>query len=113
MKQINLLENVSTLTKIPLNILYTITKTAEKDICHCLYEEFILSDKTFISYDIGFGSLYITYNVDDESVSYEFIPNKKFEKDVINTLNNKEDILVKDIELNLKNKVLSLYKELV
>lgn len=113
MKQINLLKDISTLTKIPINILYTIAKTAEKNICHTIYDEFILSERDCVSYDIGIGELIITFNSDDEYVSYEFRPNKNFEKDIINTLNNKEDILVESIESNLKNKVLSLYKELI
>jgi len=113
MKQINLLEDISTLTKIPVNILYTIANTAEKNICHGVYDEFVLSEKNSIMYDIGIGDLIILLDSDNEFLSYEFKPNKKFEKDLIQTLTNNTDILTESIESNLKNKILSLYKELV
>ena len=113
MYDINTLDDLSILTKVPKSTLKNIFETLEKEIGHQVYNELILSEKASIILDIGIGELVINLNSEEEFVTYDFIPSKSLEKDIIQTLTAKESPLVRSIEKNLESKILSLYKELV
>lgn len=109
----NTLDDLSTLTRIPKPTLKNIFNTLEKEIGHQVYNELVLSEKNSISSDIGIGELIINLSDEEGFITYDFIPSKSFEKNIIQTLTGKESPLIKSIEKNLENKILSLYKELV
>lgn len=108
-----IINDISTLTNIPTYIIYNIFDITEKEIQRELYESIILSEKDKVDIDLGIGNLLINVDKDVESLTYDFIPSKSLEKGVIKSLRNKENPIIDSIERNLKNKVLSLYKELV
>lgn len=109
----SVIKDLSTLTQLPTETLKSLVNIAEKDICHLLYENYILMDKNKLVLDIGIGDLILNINTEEEYVQYEFIPSKHFERAILKTLEDKESPLIKDIEKNFSDKVLSLYKELV
>lgn len=108
-----IINDISILTNIPTYIIYNIFDITEKEIQRELYESIILSEKDKVDIDLGIGNLLINVDKDVESLTYDFIPSKSLEKGVIKSLRNKENPIIDSIERNLKNKVLSLYKELV
>lgn len=108
-----IISDISILTNIPTYIIYNIFDITEKEIQRELYESIILSEKDKVDIDLGIGNLLINVDKDVESLTYDFIPSKSLEKGVIKSLRNKENPIIDSVERNLKNKVLSLYKELV
>lgn len=108
-----IINDISILTNIPTYIIYNIFDITEKEIQRELYESIILSEKDKVDIDLGIGNLLINVDKDVESLTYDFIPSKSLEKGVIKSLRNKENPIIDSVERNLKNKVLSLYKELV
>ena len=108
-----IINDISILTNIPTYIIYNIFDITEKEIQREIYESIILSEKDKVDIDLGIGNLLINVDKDVESLTYDFIPSKSLEKGVIKSLRNKENPIIDSIERNLKNKVLSLYKELV
>lgn len=108
-----IINDISILTNIPTYIIYNIFDITEKEIQREIYESIVLSEKDKVDIDLGIGNLLINVDKDVESLTYDFIPSKSLEKGVIKSLRNKENPIIDSIERNLKNKVLSLYKELV
>ena len=113
MKNISLVKDIENLTQIPSNILEKISALAEKDICNIVYEEYVTSDRTLMSIDIGIGYIILDLESEDGYIQYTFEPSSKLEKMLIKTINEKESPLVDDIEKSLTRRVVSLYKELV
>lgn len=113
MKELNLIEDLSNLTQIPIDILQKINSVAEKDICNLVYEEYVNSEKSILNINIGIGILKLDLETEEGYIQYTFEPSRKLEKSLIKTINEEESPLIVDIENKLKTKVLSLYKELV
>lgn len=109
----NVIKDLSTLTQLPTETLMGLVNVVEKDICHLIYENYILMGKNEIILDVGIGSLILHINTEEEYLNYEFIPSKHFERLLLKTLDEGESPLIKDIEKNFSDRVLSLYKELV
>ena len=106
----DLLKNVSSLTLIKPSILNSIINIEEDCICDYtldIYE----SDDDIIEIDIGIGTLYI--NIIEDELTYKFVPSKRLEKKIINTINSGESYLEKDIESKLNSKLFNTYKELL
>ena len=109
----NVIKDLSILTQLPAETLTGLVAITEKDICHLLYENYVLMNKNELVLNIGIGDLILHINTEEEFLNYEFIPSKHFERALLKTLEDKESPLIKDIEKNFGDKVLSLYKELV
>lgn len=108
-----IINDISVLTNIPTYIIYNIFDIIEKEIQRELYESIILLEKDKVDIDLGIGNLLIDADKDKGSLTYDFIPSKSLEKGIIKSLRNKENPIIDSVERNLKNKVLSLYKELI
>ena len=107
------IKDISTLTNIPTYIIYNIFDIIEKEIQRELYESIILYKKDKVDIDLGIGNLLVNVDINNGTLTYDFIPSKSLEKGIIKTLRNKENPMIESIERNLKNKVLSIYKELI
>lgn len=106
----NLNNELSILTQIPINVLDKLSNISKKCILHNIHQS-CLEDKDCLEIDIGYGNI-IMY-ISDENIVYRFVPSKDFEKSIINTIDSQEDPLILDIEQSLKKKVLNVYKELI
>ena len=106
----DLLKNVSALTLIKpsiLNSIINVTEDCISDYALDIYE----SDNDIMEIDIGIGTLYI--NIVEDELTYKFVPSKRLEKKIINTVNSGESYLAIDIESKLNSKLFNTYKELL
>lgn len=106
----NLNNELSILTQVPVNILDKLSNTSKKCILHNIHQ-CCLEGNDCLEVDIVYGK--ILFYIDDENIVYRFIPSKDFEKSIINTIESQEDPLILDIEQSLKKKILNVYKELI
>jgi hypothetical protein len=106
----NLINDLSTLTNIPLDIWEKFVDIAEMDIAHCAFETISSKEKSF-SIDIGLGILYIKY--EEDNIKYKFIPHKSLEREVENALTCKSSPLVDIATKKLTTRLNNAYKEFI
>lgn len=106
----NAIEDISTLTTIPLKTLYKLADKCGDCICNDILES-KNSDDTISTIDIGIGKLNI--NITPKNITYTFIPSKEMELKILNTIKTNESPLIKDIENSLTAKILNTYKDLI
>ena len=105
-----LINDINSMTNITNNSLRELLEITENCIVNEVNET-ILSREKLVSYDIGIGLLYITY--EDDSIKYKFIPSKSLEEKVISVVNGDQSPLVTMIESSLKQRIESTYKKLI
>ena len=110
MKRIDTLQDLSTLTTIPYSNLQKLFSRLGTVIAYDVQES-LKKGEQISALDIGFGTLNIKVTTDD--VSYKFIPNSVFEKDIVDGVLRGELQLITDIEDSLRSKILSAYKDLL
>ena len=110
MKYVDLVSDISLLTSVPYKTLNNLCDKGAECICHSLLEN-INDSVRETSIDIGIGQL--TVVVCDDEIHYIFKPSTKLEEMLIDTIVNKNDPLVKDIEQSLVARILNTYKDLV
>lgn len=106
----SLIEDLSTITTIPVASLQKLANKASFCICNCV-EETSLKNKSLTEINIGIGTLII--NVVDNNIQYKFVPNKKFEDSIRTTLIDKKNPLVEKAEDALVKKILQVYKNIL
>lgn len=106
----NLIQNLEDLTQINSSVYSKITRISESCICDYIIHA-IENDEDIVSVYIGLGTLEL--NISDDEIFYKFIPNKKFEKKILKTLETEDSPLVQEIEAKLNKKILDTYKELL
>ena len=106
----NLINDLSTLTNIPLDIWEKFITIAEMNIAHCAFETICAKESSF-SIDIGLGILYIKY--EEDSVKYKFIPHESLEREVEAALNKKSSPLVKVATKKLTTRLENAYKDFI
>jgi hypothetical protein len=106
----NLINDLSTLTNIPLDIWEKFVNIAEMDIAHCAFETISSKEKSF-SIDIGLGILYIKY--EEDNIKYKFIPHESLEREVENALTCKSSPLVDIATKKLNTRLNNAYKEFI
>lgn len=105
-----MLQDLSTITTIPLFTLKKLFNNLSLCICHRILENY-LNKQSDTCVDIGIGKLSI--QIEDDSIRYKFIPSYKFEQNLIKTLKSKQSPLLDQAEEVLVNKILNTYKELL
>ena len=105
-----IIEDLSTITSLPISLLKSLCNKVIYCVCHKVHES-IIKHENIILVDIGFGKLYIL--LEDSSIQYKFIPSKFFEDNLIWTIKNNESPLTKLAEENLEEKIKDTYKELL
>lgn len=108
---VDILDKVSILTTIDKKSLVKLGDKVSLCICDELYKESLVNNSRCY-FDIGIGVIGIDFSSGD-SVRYKFTPSKDFEKQVINTLVNKEAPLTKKVEQSLVKKIVDTYKDLL
>ena len=106
----NLMQNLEDLTQVKASVLSKITRVSESCICDYVLQA-MENDEDIVTVYIGLGTLEIS--ISDDEIFYKFIPNKKFEKKILRTLETEESPLVSEIEAKLNKKILDTYKELL
>lgn len=106
----DLIEDISKLTTISDSVLNKLVDKAFYCISDAI-EDDILEQKKVTEIDIGIGTLYLELN--SENVRYKFIPNKKLESAVKDTVVNKKNLLKDTLEMTLVTRITNTYKELL
>ena len=102
------ISTLSTITTIPKQTLEKLFEKLSWVICDSV-EVSCMSNEDFARIDIGIG--YIDINVTENELEYRFIPSKKLESDILNTVQNKKNPLVNNIEESLIKRIINAYKD--
>lgn len=105
----NGIRDLSTITTIPYNTLQKLSNELSWIICDSV-EESCMNKQEYASIDIGIGQLDIA--VIDDSIQYRFIPSQKLEQSVIDTVEEKKNPLVSNIEETVVKRIMNAYKDL-
>lgn len=105
-----IIEDLVTLTNLPISLLKKLVNYAIYCICHKVYEN-MLKVNNITEVDIGIGKLYIL--LEEDSIQYKFIPSKFFEDNLLWTMKNNSSPLTKIAEEKLEEKIKETYKELL
>ena len=108
-KATNIVADVAKITTIPAASLHKLNMIYHKCICSAVYESQINQD-TLTDVDIGLGNLIIS--IEDNALTYKFIPNSKFERDLVATIINKKNPLAELAELTFVDRIINTYKDM-
>ncbi len=106
----NILQDISQITTIPLASLNRLSEKIGWSICNCV-EESVLKGETTTEVTFGFGALVIS--IEDNQLNYKFIPSKKFEKGLVETVVNKKNPLTVKLEDTFVNRIVKTYKDMM
>lgn len=107
---VNIIEDISNLTTIPIE---SLNKLTTKTI-YCIneaVEELILSNEESVIVDLGFGTLEIS--IEGDQLKYYFEPSVKLNTSVISTIKNKQNTLTNRLDSILVDRILHTYKDLL
>ena len=104
----SLINDLSTLTTIPVSNLTELVKKSNFCICDDL-EDSILAKKDSTDIDIGIGTL--TIKVVNNNVKYRFTPSKQLESNVTSTIIDNKNPLTCEAENALVNRIMETYKD--
>ena len=109
MLKFNLVNDLASLTNIDNELLARIISKSSLCIGEYINEAYI--DGCNISeIDLSFGKLII--GVVDNEIKYKFVPSKRLEESIINSLNNKQSDMEVELSKAAVEKLLANYKEL-
>lgn len=104
-----LTKDLSIITNVPHATMESLFSKIPTLIAHSIYEAMVAEeDETTI--DVGFGSL--VASITDDEVRMRFVPYRKLEQMIQETLETKTDPMIAKLEENLKEKIESAYKNL-
>ena len=105
-----IIDDLATLTTISQNALVNLNEKTHSCICHSVCES-MLEGKPLTEIDLGIGILYI--KCEEDQIKYKFIPSKKLEESVAQTIKYKASPIVYQVESALKDRIESTYKNLL
>ena len=106
----NIIEDISTITTIPLKTLYKLADKAGDCLCNNVLESKNMDDNTS-TMDIGIGKIIV--NITPQNITYTFSPSKELEVKMVEAIKTNNSPLVENIETNLAAKILNTYKDLI
>lgn len=106
----NILNELSTVTTIPIKDLKNLSNRSNELICHGVLECVKLGDTEAV-FDIGLGTVKIS--ILDDELFYRFEPSTKLEKMLIESVSNNSDPLIKAVEDKITDRILRAYKDLM
>lgn len=106
----NLINDVSTLTTIPIENLKELVHLSNVCICD-IVEEDKLKNKEVCEIDIGIGTLYIL--ISNESKKYKFIPSKELDTNINTTIRKGVNPMTRLVESTLVDKIINTYKDMI
>lgn len=104
-----LTKDLSVITNVPHATMESLFAKIPMLITHSIYEAMVAEEEE-TTIDVGFGSL-VTSITDDE-VRMRFVPCRKLEQMIQETIETKTDPMIATLEENLKEKIESAYKNL-
>ena len=105
-----LIDDLSALTTIPVINLSKLVDKATWCICDCV-EESKLADEKVVNIDLDLGTLSICF--DKESIQYRFVPSKKLETAIKDTIVSGKNPLVAQAEATLAQRIIDVYKSYI
>lgn len=107
----NIVQDISTLTTLPVSNIEDLTEIIIDCICHDVLEG-KLTNSELVTISLGkIGKLLISLT--DSELKYKFIPSKYLEENLITTLNSNESSLETRLEQNLDKRIIAAYKDLL
>lgn len=106
----SLLEDLSTLTTIPLNNLIKLTDKAIWCLCDCV-DESKLNKENITNVDVGIGVISIF--VENNAIQYKFTPSKKLETSIKTTVVEGKNPLIETAEDKLTKGMLEIHKSFI
>ena len=106
----SIVNNLSTITTIPVN---SLQKLKEKEIfliCNAM-EEAMLQNESFVELNIWIGVL--SRAIENNSIKYKFVPSTKLEKNLVSTIKDKHNPLTVAFEESLADKIMKTYKDMM
>lgn len=104
----SLINDLSTLTTIPIVSLNDLVKNSIYCICDSL-EDAKLGDEEVTEIDIGIGTLII--KLKDNKIQYRFTPSKQLESNITSTIIEGKNTLVATAEESLVDRIINTYKD--
>lgn len=107
---VDVISDISKLTTIPVR---SLDKLSSK-VCWCIcdaVEESLLQGENITVVDVGIGQLCLQVN--DSEVQYKFIPSAKLEKYMVDTIINKKNPMVVNLESTFVNRIVKTYKDMI
>ena len=108
-KATDIINDVATITTIPPTSLRKLIDKMSWCICNAV-EESRLSNIESTIVNIGFGQLIIA--VEDNQIQYKFIPSSKLERGLVDTIINKKNPLIVNLEETFANRIVKTYKDM-
>ena len=102
-------KDLSTISTIPYHTLEKLFDRFMWVICDTI-EESSISHEDYAQVDIGIGRIDI--NIADNEIQYRFVPSKKLDDYVRDTIINGKNPLIKNLEEGIATRVVNAYKDL-
>ena len=106
---VDVIQDISKITTIPVRTLDKLVSKIDWCICDAIEESRMIGEE-LTKVDIGVGTLCIS--VKDDSIEYKFLPAPKLEKYVIDTVINKKNPMVVNLEQTFVNRITKTYKDM-
>lgn len=106
----NIINDLSTLTTIPIDSLNRLVNLTSVCICDAV-EESKLNSEEVCEINLGVGNLYIL--ISGDTTKYKFIPNKELETNVNTTICKGASPMSKFVESTLIDKITNTYKDMI
>ena len=105
----DIVEDIATITTIPPASLRKLFDKVGWCICNAV-EESRLRNEDITEINVGYGNLLIS--IENNQIQYKFIPNSKLEKGLVETIVNKKNSLVVNLEQTFANRIVKTYKDM-
>ena len=103
-------EKLSKLTTIPTNNFDNMFRLMSEIFCDEILNS-IECGESVACVDIGFGKL--SFLIEDDGISYKFVPDNKFEDMIIKAVKSKNSPLIDHINRGITEKIMEAYKNLM
>lgn len=105
-----LIEDVSTLTSIPENLLKKLVKVSNYCVGHALHEA-LCEQQDYVTVDIGIGDLQL--KLQDNTLRYKFIPSRELEDALVTTVKSGTSSIIVQLDNTLQEKIEDTYRGLL
>ncbi len=104
-------ENISTLSTISVDNINKVKRYMQSIQSHEIVTHLVKENKGPVEIPLMEGKLLLT--VDNDVISYKFIPNKEFEEIIINSFVTKKSLLVSNATSRLSHAFENIYKDIL
>lgn len=104
-------KDLSTLTTLPEETIEYLSKYMKYVHSHEIATQMLENGGNIYELTLFEGTLFI--KIENDNVSYKFVPSDKFNEIVVDTILNKKSLLVDDMADKLKNVLMKAYKDVL